>query len=70
VLIVFSLCVFLVLLFQDGSCDGSSSTLEGASASRARNYRGSEKLGVVDADYDLESAPSPAPSEQGLQRFD
>jgi len=69
VLTVFSLCVFLVMLCQDGSCDGSSA-VEGAASSRARNYRGSEKLGVVDADYDLESAPSPAPSEQGLQRFD
>jgi len=56
------------MLCQDGSCDGSSA-VEGAASSRARNYRG-EKLGVVDADYDLESAPSPAPSEQGLQRFD
>jgi len=57
------------MLCQDGSCDGSSA-VEGAASSRARDYRGSEKLGVVDADYDLESAPSPAPSEQGLQRFD
>jgi len=63
VLIVFSLCVFLVMMWQDGSCDGS-----GDESTAARSYRGSEKLGVVD--YDVESAPSPAPSEQGLQRFD
>lgn len=65
VLIVFSLCVFLVIMFQDGSCDGSASAEDSSSL---RRYRDSEKLGVLD--YDVESAQSPVPSEQGLQRFD